>query len=417
MPYKVRYTISTIYLPISMSSELPKRIRGNAAVSYALIFASLAFLVSKNPYYNHPFIKSHVKVAFWLHCVLFIMFFLMSYPFLRHIKIFTLSLNDIITALLWMIVFWALFYGAYKAHKWESFWLKDIGRSAETGKSFFSVEKLDTLGEEQKALIILSHIPFFWYILAAKHRDNIKMQHIALLNLIVTTFALIIAFFWLWSLATIIFLLYIIWSVFVSLRLAFTNELTDLDLRIIPSPEEKYILVWALIIYLKNIFDSKTFVELSTLREAQRIKKYEKEQETLREVQMLPEFPYPPLLLSIPGINLIGLLYRHTRERLRIWNGFILSLLLLGVIIIFWFQSPIFLLALIPFCYHAWYSKKKEYRMPFITDILDIFLLLKTQWLSLWKKTRELQKKEVSWSFKSQELTEVKQKENTKKED
>ena len=417
MPYKVRYTISIIYLPISMSSELPKRIRGNAAVSYALIFASLAFLVSKNPHYNHPFIKSHVKVAFWLHCVLFVIFFLMSYPFLRHIKIFTLSLNDIITALLWMIVFWALFYGAYKAHRWESFWLKDITHSTKAGKWFFSVEKLDTLGEEQKALIILSHIPFFWYILAAKHRDNLKIQHIALLNLIVTIFALIIAFFGLWSLASIVFILYIIWAVFVSLRLAFTDELTDLDLRFIPSPEEKYILVRALIIYLKNIFDSKTFVELSTLREAQRIKKYEKEQETLREVQTLPEFPYPPLLLSIPGLSFIGLLYGNTRERLRIWNGLILSLLLLGVIIIFWFQSPMFLLALIPFCYHAGYSERKEYHMPFITDILDMLLTVKTGWLSLWKKTRELQKKEVSWSFKSQELREVKQKENTKKED
>ena len=48
------------------------------------------------------------------------------------------------------------------------------------------------------------------------------------------------------------------------------------------------------------------------------IKKYEKEQETLREVQTLPEFPYPPLLLSIPGLSFIGLLYGNTRERLRI---------------------------------------------------------------------------------------------------
>jgi len=400
-----------------MSSELPKRIRGNAAVSYALIFASLAFLISKNPHYNHPFIKNHVKVAFWLHCILFIMFFLMSYPFWRHIKIFTLSLNDIITALLWMIVFWALFYGAYKAHRWESFWLKDIGRNTQSGKWFFSVEKLSTQGEEQKALMILSHVPFFWYILAAKHKDNIKIQHIALLNLIVTTFALIIAFFWFWSLATILFILYIIWSVFVSLRLVFTDEITDLDLWIIPSPEEKYILLQALIIYIKNIFDTKTFVELIKLREIQRRKKIRKEEDTLERIKSLPTFPYSPLLLSIPGINLIGLLYWHTRERLRIWNGLILSLLLLGVIIVFWFQSPMFLLALIPFCYHAGYSEKKEYHMPFITDIVDTLHILGNQWLSLWKKTRELQKKEVSWSFKSQEMIEEKQKRNTKKED
>jgi len=73
--------------------------------SYGLVFASLAFLLSKDPKFNHPFVKSHTKVAFMLHCLLLFMLFIMSYPFLRTVKIYTLSLNDILTGLLGLIIF------------------------------------------------------------------------------------------------------------------------------------------------------------------------------------------------------------------------------------------------------------------------------------------------------------------------
>jgi len=68
--------------------------------SYGLVLASIAFLFSKDPKFNHPFVKSHTKVAFVLHSLLLFMLFIMSYPFLQTIKIYTLTLNDIITALL-----------------------------------------------------------------------------------------------------------------------------------------------------------------------------------------------------------------------------------------------------------------------------------------------------------------------------
>lgn len=400
-----------------MNTELPKKIRWNAAVSYALAFASLAFLTSKNPNFNHPFIKSHVKVAFWFHCLLLFMLYFMSYPFFRNIKIFTLSLNDIITAILWLLIFWVLLYCSHRAYKWELVGLSHLSSGGKEGITLLKTHKIDGSREKEKALIILTHIPFFGYYLAAQNRENQQIQHIALLNLIITILSLVVVFVGLKSVASLIFLSYIVWSVFISIRLILADEYTELNLRYIPTPTEKYILQKALLIYVKNIFDTKTFVELKTLRDSLGELHRNKEQEALQSLQKLPDFQYPPLLLSVPFVNLVWLLYRHSKEKKRIANGVILSFLLLAIIIIFKIQSPLFLLALIPFFYHAGYSERKAYHMPYISDIGNTISYLLRHIFRLWKKTRELQKKEVSGSFKSQQEIETPQKENTKKED
>ncbi len=390
-----------------MNTELPKKIRWNAAVSYALAFASLAFLTSKNPNFNHPFIKSHVKVAFWLHCLLLFMLYFMSYPFLRNIKIFTLSLNDIITAVLWILIFWALLYCSQRAYKWELVGLSHLSSGGKEGITLLKTHKIDGSREKEKALIILTHIPLFGYYLAAQNRENQQIQHIALLNLIITILCLIVAFFELKSIASLIFLSYIVWSMFISLRLIFADEYTEIDLSIIPAPEEKYILQKALLIYVKNIFDTQTFVELKTLRDSLRERHRNKEQLELQSLQELPDFQYSPLLLSVPLVNLLWLIYQESKEKKRIISGAILSLLLILILTQFWIQSPLFLIALIPFFYHAGYSKRKAHHMPYISDIGNTLSYLLRHIFRIWKKTRELQKKEVSWSFKSPENIET----------
>ena len=77
------------------------------------------------------------------------------------------------------------------------------------------------------------------------------------------------------------------------------------------------------------MFDKHTFVEFSVIRkkyEIVYISRQEKDEALLRQKET---FQYSPLLLSIPLINFIGLFYRHTQEQSRIYNGIILSCILI----------------------------------------------------------------------------------------
>ncbi|MCH8518904.1 hypothetical protein LAT59_04040 [Candidatus Gracilibacteria bacterium] len=398
-----------------MNTEIPQKIRGNAAASYGLIFASLAFLISKNPNFNHPFVKSHTKVAFMLHSMLLFMLFFMSYPFLRGIKIFTLTLNDIITATLGFIIFGGIIYGSIKAFKGEYVTLMDMFHSAGGKENFIQTNKIDGNQEFDSSLIILGYIPFLGYILSAKYPNNIHLRDASLLNLIFTILCLVMVFFSMKNLAAIVFLLYIIGSVFVALRLKISEELTHIDLSSVPGPKEEYILIRALGIYIKNMFDKNTFIELAKLRDIQTNAYNKKEQENTQKLENLEVFPYHQALLSIPVINLIGLFYLHTREKLRIANGIVLSILLLLIIFQFGIQSPLFLIALIPFCYHGGFNERKAYHMPYVSDIVHIIKTIGSFLTRFGKKTRELQKKEVTGSYKSE--TESEHKEEIKKGD
>ncbi len=68
--------------------DLNKKIIGNAVVAYFMVFVSIFFLWSKEPYINHPFVKSHVKSAVSLHILMAVMLFVMSYPFLKSVEVF-----------------------------------------------------------------------------------------------------------------------------------------------------------------------------------------------------------------------------------------------------------------------------------------------------------------------------------------
>ena len=391
-----------------MNEEIPKKIRWNAIASYGLIFASLAFLISKDPKYSHPFVRSHTKVAFILHSLLLFMLFIMSYPFLKTIKIYTLSLNDIITAILGLIIFWGIAYGASKAHKGETVTLWEMLTKATKKEWFTSHIQLASIDEYDSSLLIIGHIPFLGFILAAQNSENKDLRDISLLSLWVTLFCLLLVYFKFVNIAAIFFLIYIIWSLFVSIRLLTTKELTRLNLSIIPTPSEWYILLQALWVYIKNIFDKNIFIELRILRKKYEEIHTEKQEKNETLLKKQETFQYSPLLISIPLINFIGVFYRHTQERQRIYNGIILSIVLIWVYLLYWAQSPIFLLALIPFCYHAGYVDKKAYHMPIISDVVRILTYISEKVWHIWKKTRELQKKEIKGSFKSEVKNEQK---------
>lgn len=383
------------------TSQLSKKIRGNAAVSYWLIGISLAFLWSKNPSLNHPFIKKHVKIAASLHIILLWFLILMSFSLWESIKIWNISLNDAITFWLWSLLFWSIIYGAYKAFHGESYSFGDIFDTLWGGHTLLLSEKKQSQSEQDIALITLSHIPFLGFTLVSQESQRDDLRDIGLFNLIVTLILILLLILGWKNLALFLFLLYIFWVVFVSIQLITSYELLKLNLSFIPTPREKYILLKTSYFYLKNMVYKKDFQPWVSIQTKLSENLQKNEIQRREELSWLKVFPFSPLILSVPVINFWGLFFLKTQMRDHILKGIVLSIIFIIILLVMWTQSPYILLGLIPFFYHLWEREKLGSHMPYVSDMCiisgHIFYFLK----KIFSKTRELQKKKVSGSFKS----------------
>jgi hypothetical protein len=84
---------------------------------------------------------------------------------------------------------------------------------ASSGKSFVTKNKSENIQESDGVIMILSHIPFLGFIVGTRNRDMPHMRDVLQLNFIVTLFAALILIAGYTSLANIVMLAYIIWSV------------------------------------------------------------------------------------------------------------------------------------------------------------------------------------------------------------
>jgi len=90
---------------------------------------------------------------------------------------------------------------------------------ASSGKQYLTKNKSDNIEEQQATIMILSHIPFFGYIVGTRHSEIPHMRDVLQLNFLVTLIACILFIFGYTSLANIIMLAYIIWSAAQSISL------------------------------------------------------------------------------------------------------------------------------------------------------------------------------------------------------
>jgi len=102
-------------------------------------------------------------------------------------------------------------------------------------------------------------------------------------------------------------LAYIVWSVYQSIRLVTQNEMTTLDLSVLPSPERKYIIQKSMFMYVYNMLFQKTFVSLSHIIDTKYAQYKEKELQETQRLLLLKESTVPSFLFYIPFINIIGL--------------------------------------------------------------------------------------------------------------
>jgi len=333
---------------------LNKKIIWNAISAYFMVFVCITFLLSKNKYLNHSFVKKHVISAFLLHSLLMLTWFIMSYGFFSGIVLAGYSLNTIITAWIFLCIFSGILYGMKMAHEWKTVTLWEMFHKASSGKNLISKNSGENIEESQSSILILSHIPFIGYIIWTRNKDIPHMRDILQLNFLSTLWACLLLILGYTSLANIIMLVYIVWSVAQSISLIVHGSIITLWLDIVPTVEEKYILQKTSLQYVYNSLMKKPFVSFKQLQKSQILAR-----ETLmkNDEKELSQSPYKNMI-------------RHS---------IILGILFIVCLYSLWINSPILILFLFPVSYLIGYSELKTYKMPYI---YDVYALLRT---IIWK--------------------------------
>lgn len=341
-------------------------------ISYFLVLLSLSFLFLKDEKLSHPFVRQHVKMAFALHLLLFWVLYIMSYPFFEWIQYFSISLNSVITSFLLLCIFITILYCMLRAHNGKSAYFSDIFHSTGIKETFLQNHSTE-ISEKDAATLILGHIPFIGYILYGREKKSPHMRDIVMLNFIVTFFIILFSVFGYYSLSSVIFLFYTIYSVFSSTRLIWSGEISTPNLDMIPWAEEKYILQKSIFTYIKQSLKKSEFKSFSEIKELHTLARYEQEKANLEMLTKLPISKIPSYIFYIPFLNLIGIFLLSTREKFHIKNGLILTLIAFLLLAIFWKNSEVLLLLLFPIFYGIWYTNRKAYKMPYIYDIYQVF--------------------------------------------
>lgn len=375
--------------------NLHKRVIWNAVSAYFMVGICIFFLFNKDPYIDHPFVKNHVKVAFSLHVLLFLMLFIMSYPFLDGITFLTYSLNTLITAGLWLFLFGAILYGMFQAKRGHSMTLGEIFHKTGVSKDLMKHNSTEELWEEETLLLILAQIPFVWYIIYPQHTKIPHIRDVIQLNLLVTIITCLLFVLWYNSLASLIMLAYIIMGVFQGMRLWIESKITTLDMSLFPTAQEKYILQSAVITYISHTLKKNTFSPLKEIIAEKKQTHYERELSELEGVKKLSPTSIPSWIFYIPVLNLIWIFFLKTQDNVHIKNGITLTLLTLIIALlcyVFDMSGNILVFMLFPLFYGIGYLPRKAYHMPYIYDIYSCFAKVFSIIWSIFHTTRKLQK-------------------------
>jgi len=231
----------------------------------------------------------------------------MSYGFFESIYVLTYSLNTIITAVLMLLTFSGILYGMFKANKGQTVTIGEMFHHASSGKQYQ-------------------------------------------LNFLVTLLAFALFIFGYSSLANIVMLVYIIWSVAQSISLMTQWVIVSFGIDALPTVEEKYILQKTVLRYVLNTFHRKVFVPFDTIHQQKKEQREKDEQES--EKNMKSPYSY------------------------KIKNLIVLIALFIGSSVYFGWDSRVLILFLFPFTYLFWYSDRKAYKMPYIYDIYALISLI-----------------------------------------
>jgi hypothetical protein len=161
-------------------------------------------------------------------------------------------------------------------------------------KDVFQNVSLEHSSEEQNTLLILGHVPFFGFIVSGRYKILPHMKDIMKLHLFCMIVVVLLYITGFYSLANILLLVYIVWSLIQALKLHFQNEMNILSISHFPTPEELYILSSSLIQYFSHtLHDKKVFIPLKEIVESKTKKRNLQIQKETEYLQTLHESKIP----------------------------------------------------------------------------------------------------------------------------
>lgn len=375
-----------------------KKIINNAISAYLWLWA-LLLLPSKKENINNPFVKKHAKTAVFIHILMLINYIIfISFSFLWNFWFYWFYLNHVLASIIFIWLFgWILFW-VKKAYSWDEFNISDMSNMTKTDKI---VEiKNSNLNEEWILTIILSLIPFIWFIIKWKF-NNYKSQIIEnniKLNLIITFLISLLYTTWYENLGLLFWLFYLIFIWFYSILIISKQNIISINLLKFPTFEEIYIYFLSIFEYLKNYFSAKKFVPLNELIKNKKLYIQETEKLEKELLNNLKEEKLPSVLAYIPYLNIIKLIDIKSKNKNHIINWLLITILSIILILLKLNNYQIFIVFLVFF--GIWYLKNPNYKIHLLFDIYQVFANIFNKFFSSSKKAIDMQKEIKEVSFK-----------------
>lgn len=375
-----------------------KKIINNAISTYLWLWA-LLLLPSKKENINNPFVKKHAKTAVFIHILMLINYIVfISFSFLWRFSFYWFYLNHVLASIIFIWLFWWILYWIKKAYSWDDFSISDMSNMTKTDK-IVEIKNSD-LNEEWVLTIILSLIPFLWFVIKWKftnYKSPIIENNIKL-NLIITFIISLLFAIWDENLGLFFWLFYLIFIWFYSILIISRQNIISLNLNKIPTFWEIYLYFLSIYEYLKNYFTNKKFISLNELIKNKKLEIETKEEQEKEVLNNLKEEKLNSFLAYIPYLNIIKLIDIKSKNKNHIINWLILTFLSIILVLLKYNNYQIFIVFLIFF--GIWYLKNPNYKFPFLFDIYQVFANIFNKFFSWSKKAIELQKEVQEVSFK-----------------
>ncbi len=364
---------------------MDNRIKTNATISY--MFLWWLFLLAKwNPNFNDDFTKKHSKNATKIHFIFLIIFICYNYFFSKYfyfeVPFILISLNKIINISIFSTLTLFILKWCYKASKGEDPKNISLDRTFKEKSSAFEINNLD---ESEKMIYLSSFLPFFWIISSKIHENKITSNWSKIWWIL--TFLMII--FYIFSGFNSIFVLLMFFYILVIVYYWVNIFINDIILfpKIIenaPNLQTAYLIFKSWIFYLfdfiKLIFWKQKKINFKDI--FTRLNKKDQNYNDLLINNFTEEkLPIAKKIIFIPLLNLLFLpslfVSKKSKYILAIFQWLIISFILVFIWIIYWFNSTIQLILLLPiFLWVANIDSNPFYRIPVIYEIYKIFDLL-----------------------------------------
>lgn len=384
-----------------MSENINQKIIINAVSAYFMVFISWMLLLNKtNSYINNDFVKNHTKASIIIHLMITLnTIIFLFYKLFWNIIFLWFSLNIIIANIIFLLI-WILFInGIYNAISSREFniWnfiqkTKWISLDINNDKNFDEKDKLN---------VLLSHIPFVWFIVWAKI-NNKKVENIIKLNLLISVIICLIYIFWYDNITSIFILFYIIFIVFSWVDLYSRDELISIELPYYFLPKWKIILQKVIFKYFLNYFkwDFKNFEELK-IEQFNKFEEFKKQD--LKKLEESPELKLNKNMIYIPILNFIFLFQNENKYSIHIRNGIVISIIMIIILLLIFtsiISSRWIILLAFPICFWLWKINELTYRMPYIYEIYRFYKYISNIFVKSKKQIQEKKNEVIEVNLK-----------------